>query len=94
MSSHNLLSDYLNAKAAFETRAEKLFSLAFRPRIWGRITLVPHKSGKFALEVSVYERHNDWLYCLEGCDPILLNCPDEDLEAVFAAHPPTAATCT
>lgn len=94
MHNPNLLADYIRISKEFDTRAEKLFNLAFRPRIWGRIDIVPHRSGQFALETSVYEHQNDWLYCIEGCDPVLLNCPDEDLKAVFAAHPPTAATCT
>ena len=90
MSNPNLLADYLNAKAAFETRAEKLFNMEWysgSPYVWYFSDVTPNMDGTVSICARPGPDPHENEYEL-ACNPVLFECSEDELAATFALHPP------
>lgn len=87
--SASILNDYLNAKAAFETRAEKLFHHCWPrdKRTWFVSDVELRPDGRVTITCKRWEGQSDWWYEVT-CAPILFECGDDELADAIVKHPP------
>lgn len=89
MSVMSRLGNYLNAKAAFDIRAEKLFRHCWPrdKREWFVSDVELQPDGRVTVTCKRWEGQNDWWYAITVA-PVLFECDDEELADAILAYPP------